>query len=104
MSKRNFYEIFWLLWLESFTVDNIKEGFEKAGIWPYSPLIVLDTITRRPETPPEAQNEPTKPSLTLMTLKSIRRAQKAYKANPTKANLDVILSLLRTTSCITRGR
>ncbi|OXV07738.1 hypothetical protein Egran_04498 [Elaphomyces granulatus] len=64
-------------------------GFEKAGIWPFSPPIVLNAIARRPVTPPDAQGEPTKPP-TPMTSKSIRRAQKTYKSNPTPENLDVI--------------
>jgi hypothetical protein len=65
-------------------------GFRKAGIWPFSPPIVLDAIKRRPETPPDAEDKSTKPSLTPITSKSIRRAQKAYKDNPTKDNLNLI--------------
>jgi hypothetical protein len=90
MSKRSFYEIFRPAWLESFTPDNIQGGFEKAGIWPFSPPIVLNAIARRPVIPPDAQGEPTKPPPTPMTSKSIRRAQKTYKSNPTPENLDVI--------------
>ena len=44
-------------------------------------------------TSPSNKDKPLKPSSTLMTSKSIRWAQKVYKANPTKANLDVILWL-----------
>jgi hypothetical protein len=66
-------------------------GFRKAGIWLFSPPIVLNAIKRRPETPPDAEDESTKPSLTPMASKSIRRAQKAYKDNLTKDNLNLIL-------------
>jgi hypothetical protein len=90
MSKRTFYQIFRPSWLESFTPSNIQGAFEKAGIWPFSPPIVLDAIARRPVTPPDAQDGPSKPPPTPMTSKSIRRAQKTYKANPTQENLDVI--------------
>jgi hypothetical protein len=90
MTKRTFLPIFRLAWEESFTKDNMLGGFRKAGIWPFSPPIVLDAIKRRPETPPDAEDESTKPSLTPMTSKSIRRAQKAYKDNPTKDNLNLI--------------
>jgi hypothetical protein len=55
------------------------------------PLIVLNQITYRPETPPDIQDEPSKPPPIPMTSKSIRRAQKAYKTNPIQANLSVIL-------------
>jgi Skp family chaperone for outer membrane proteins len=91
MTKRTFLPIFRLAWEESFTKDNIQGGFRKAGIWPFSPPIVLNTIKRRPETPPDAEDESIKPPPTPMTSKSIRRAQKAYKANPTKDNLSLIL-------------
>ena len=52
---------------------------------------MLNIITCQPKTPFKTKDKPIKPSFTLMTSKSIRRAQKAYKANLTKANLDVIL-------------
>jgi hypothetical protein len=90
MTKRTFLPIFRLAWEESFTKDNMLGGFRKAGIWPFSPPIVLDAIKRRPETPPNAEDKSTKPSLTPITSKSIRRAQKAYKDNPTKDNLNLI--------------
>jgi hypothetical protein len=90
MTKHTFLPIFRLAWEESFTKDNMLEGFRKARIWPFSPPIVLDTIKRRPETPPNTEDKLTKPSLTLMTSKSIRQAQKAYKDNPTKNNLNLI--------------
>jgi len=75
-TKYTFYQIFRPSWLESFTPSNIQGAFEKAGIWPFSPPIVLDAIARRPVTPPDAQDDPAKPPPTPMTSKSIRRAQK----------------------------
>ncbi len=91
LTKRDFLQIFRTAWNKSFSIANIQGGFAKTGIWPFKPLIVLDAITRRPETPPDSQNEPNKPPPTLMTSKSIRRAQKALRKNPTKENLDLIL-------------
>ena len=90
ISKHNFYSIFCPAWLESFTSENIRGSFAKAGIKLFKPLVVLNTIKRRPETPPELEDQPTKPVSTLLTSKSIRRAQKRYKENPTKENLDII--------------
>ena len=89
--KRNFYEIFRPTWLNSFTLYNIQGGFEKAGIWPFKLDIVLDTITYRPPTPPNTQIDCLEPPPTPLTSKSIRRAQKAYKQNPTLVNLNLIL-------------
>jgi DDE superfamily endonuclease len=91
MSKRDFYGIFRSAWLESFNESNIQGAYAKTGIWPLLPHIVLDTIAPPPETPPRPQIEPLKPPPTPMTSKSIRRAQKAYKSDPSKANLDLIL-------------
>ena len=73
MSKRDFYELFRPAWLKSFSVSNIQGGFAKTGIWPFSPPVVLDVITRRPETPPNDETDDLKPPPTPMTSKSIRR-------------------------------
>ena len=54
MKKRHFLSLFRSAWQKSFTEDNIKRAFEKPGIWPYNPALVLSVITR-PITPPEAQ-------------------------------------------------
>ena len=90
MSKRNFYKIFQSSWCTSFTESNIQGGFAKTGIWPFLPAIILNTIKHRPETPPEAQGELPRLFSTPMTSKSIRQAQREYKANPTKETLDAI--------------
>ena len=75
----------------SLELQKIQGGFTKTGIWLFSLPTVLNMITYWPETPSNNKDEPTKPSPTLMTSKSIHWAQKAYKANPTKANLNIIL-------------
>jgi hypothetical protein len=90
MTKRNFYGIFRPAWLESFTSENIQGGFKKAGIWPFNPPLVLDIIKRRPLTPPIPEDQARESIPTPLTLKSIRRAQRRYKDNPTKQNLDII--------------
>ena len=48
-------------------------------------------ITCWPMTSPNNKDKPLKPPFTLMTSKSIYWAQKVYKANPMKANLNIIL-------------
>jgi hypothetical protein len=91
MSKRTFYEIFKPAWHESFIPSNIQGGFQKVGIWPFNLPLVLDLIIQRSTTPLQAEDEHSKPLPTPMTSKSIHRAQKIYKSNPTKENLNVIL-------------
>ena len=91
LTKRDFLELFRVAWNKSFSLSNIQGGFRKTGIWPFKPLIVIDAITRRLETPPNTQDDSNKPPPTLMTSKSIRRVQKVFKENPTKENLNLIL-------------
>jgi hypothetical protein len=90
MSKRTFLPIFRLAWDESFTKDNILGGFRKAGIWPFNPPVVLDLIKRQPETSLDEEDKSNKPPPTPLTAKSIRWIQKAYKANPSTENIDLI--------------
>ena len=62
----------------SFNTTNIKGGFEKVGIWLYLLLIVLNIINNRFKPPPEPLIKPLGPPPTLLTSKSIRRAQRTY--------------------------
>jgi hypothetical protein len=54
-------------------------------------LVVLNIIKHRPETPPDVEDKLMKSLPTPMTSKSIRRVQKAYRANPTKETISLIL-------------
>jgi hypothetical protein len=90
MKKRHFLNLFRSAWRTSFTEDNIKHAFEKPGIWPYNPALVLKVITR-PITPPEAIEAPPTSSPILKTsrsVKSICRFQADYCKNPTKEKLE----------------
>jgi len=90
MTKRSFYRLFRSAYQKSFTEENIQGGFAKTEIWPFCPSKVLDTITRRPITPPEAENQALQPPPTPLTSKSIRRVQREYRKNPTPENLELI--------------
>ena len=54
-------------------------------------MVVLDIIKHRPETPPDIEDKLMESFPTPMTSKSIRRVQKAYRANPTKETISLIL-------------
>jgi hypothetical protein len=75
MSKRLFTSFSGHLGLNHLLQATSKEPLRRQ-VWPFSPPIVLDAIARRPEIPPDAQNDPTKPPPTPMTSKSIRHTQK----------------------------
>jgi hypothetical protein len=89
MKKRHFLSLFRSAWRTSFTEDNIRHAFEKPGIWPYNPALVLSVITR-PITPHQAIGAPSTLSPVLKTprsVKSIRQFQNDYRKNPTNAKL-----------------
>ena len=75
-------------WEASFIEKNILGGFEKTGIWPHSPGVVLDKITRpKPPPPPPISEEHTP-----MTCRSVRRVHKAFKKDPTAKRLTFIMN------------
>ena len=66
-------------------------GFLKTGIYPFNPNIVLNSLTLDCLTIPNKANIQPKPPPTPTTLRSIRRIQKLYKADPLPVYLDLIL-------------
>jgi hypothetical protein len=89
MTKRLFYPLFRDAWIEAFTEKNILRAFEKTGIWPHNPNIVLDKI-RKPE-PPKTPIKDYKIVLkTPRTPRAIRCAHLAYRQNPEISILDKI--------------
>ena len=88
MKKRHFLDRFRPAWHIAFTVKNIQRAFEKPGIWPIKPSLVLDVITR-PITP-QAIKAPSTSNLQIKTprsAKSIRYFQNDYLKNPHPAKL-----------------
>ena len=46
MSKGAFWGVFLPAWKQAFTPKNIASGFQKTGIFPYNPNLVLNMITK----------------------------------------------------------
>jgi hypothetical protein len=86
MKKRHFLAIFQAAWRTSFTEENIRHAFEKPGIWPYNPSLVLSQITRPVTIQPSSSSIPQ--LKTPRTTKSIRHFQADYRKNPTKLKLE----------------
>jgi hypothetical protein len=83
--KRMFWSTFKAAWDSSFTKANILSAWEKTGIWPYKPSVVLSVITpSRPLTPPNASQPHQNTLKTPYTPKAMRAFNKAYTKNPTK--------------------
>ena len=84
MTKRAFWSIFLPAWKEAFTLKNIASGFEKTGIFPYKPRLILDVITKPPLI------EPPKSPRTPVSCRAIRRAHRVYKFKPSPKYLSKI--------------
>jgi len=89
IKKRNFLKLFRAAWDKSFTQENILHAFEKPGIWPLKPELVLSIITRPIEPLPVIDSEHTIEDIkTPKSAKSIRHFQNDYRKNPTKLKLE----------------
>ena len=86
MSKRAFFKVFWPAWQQAFSVQNIKSGFRKTGIWPMNAALVIDEITI-PQAPPVTEQEIKTP----LTCRTARHVQCIYTRAPTSPILAKIL-------------
>ena len=56
MTKRMFYRLFKPAFEKAFfvekafSVENIESAWQKTGLWPYDPPVVLDIFKERPNT------------------------------------------------------
>lgn len=87
MSKRMFWPMFREAWFMAFTEENIASAFQSSGVFPLDPEIVLSII--RPSTSSLSDSISTLPK-TPLTSRAVRRAQRAYKEDPTEEKLEVI--------------
>ena len=86
ISKRAFFKVFWPAWQQAFSVQNIKSGFRKTGIWPTNAALVIDEITI-PQAPPVTEQEIKTP----LTCRTARHVQRIYTRAPTSPVLAKIL-------------
>jgi hypothetical protein len=86
MTKRMFWPMFKVSWNESFTEKNITSAFQKTGIFPFLPSLLLDRIERPVAKPIDNSIEST-----LMSCRAVRRVHKAYRKSLTKKRLSLIL-------------
>jgi hypothetical protein len=81
MTKDLFYPIFKDAFQKAFTESNIKSAFEKTGIFPLHPEVILSTIQQpQPLTISPCVNELQTPK----SCQSLCRMQKAYLLKPSK--------------------
>jgi hypothetical protein len=87
LTKRLFYSLFREAFKEAFTSDRIEHAFEKAGIWPFNPAVVLNKLQRL-SIPASIT------SLKLQTpisYRVVRRIHREYKINRSPSKLALIL-------------
>lgn len=89
MSKRSFWPMFQRAWIASFTSTNIQSAFQKTGVFPFDPSLILNALR-----PSDEVTEPIVPTIapkTPMSCRAVRKAHQQFKADPSVANLDLIL-------------
>ena len=86
MTKRMFYGLFKLAFEKAFSIENIESAWQKIGLWPYDPPVVLDIFKERPNTDILVNINVRDPNevKTPYTSKSIRHFQAQFAKNPTK--------------------
>ena len=42
LTKRDFFQLFWVAYSKAFNSENIQSGWEKTGLYPFKPEAVLD--------------------------------------------------------------
>ena len=86
MTKRMFQPMFKRAQEASFIPKNIESAWRKTRIWPFQPSVILNTIKRRPCTFTNTKTD--RDDLkTPTTTKAVRKFQKAYWDDPSKAKL-----------------
>jgi hypothetical protein len=55
-TKREFYEVFWSAYLQSFTESNILSAWSKSGLWPQDASKIINVIKPPPSRPNSAHS------------------------------------------------
>jgi hypothetical protein len=85
MNKSKFWTLFKKAWDTAFIAETIQQSWQKSGIWPFNPELVIGQITK-PLPPSPVKSGPATP----MTCKGLRRAGRAYMFNPSMATFNLI--------------
>ena len=85
MSKRSFWAVFWPAWKQAFTKKNVDSAFQKTGIFPLNPAIVLDLITK--SEPVRSSQLPKTPT----SCRAVRQVHRQFRNSPSELILQKIL-------------
>jgi hypothetical protein len=83
LSKRDFFRLFWVACGKAFTPENIQSGWQKTGLHPFAPEVVLDKYKR--DQPIEEERPSSRDSsISVLTAKDWRKIEKLLKEVVTK--------------------
>jgi hypothetical protein len=86
ISKRLFWRLFWNSWDKAVSPANTKSGFEKTGINPLNPSVILSQLAIRSRNRPESDSDDSKFDLLPKDPLAIRRLVKDVRSQPGQIN------------------
>jgi hypothetical protein len=83
LTKRDFFRLFWVAYNKAFVEKNIQSGWEKTGLHPFQPEVVLDKFLPKEAAAEErpSSSESSKSVLTAADWRRIERKLKEVVAN-----------------------
>ena len=83
LTKRDFFRLFWAAYSKAFVAKNIQSGWEKTGLHPFKPEVVLDKFLSKEATIEErpSSSESSKSVLTVADWKRIEKKLKDVVTN-----------------------
>jgi hypothetical protein len=83
VTKRVFWQIFWLAWDEAVCDRNIISGFKKSGIWPLDPTEILSKMAIQPQNEPQSsESESDDDSAPPTDVRDVRHLTKLIQNEP----------------------
>jgi hypothetical protein len=80
MSKRQFYKLFKAAFTKAFVQPNIKSGWEKTGVRPFNPSIILDQLSIKPATSTSRPTTGSSASHSSISLSDWRKINQVVRA------------------------
>lgn len=78
MTKRDFFRLFWKAYNKAFEPSNIQSGWEKTGLHPFAPEVILDKFTVK-EAPAEERPSSSESSKSILAAQDWRKIEKMLK-------------------------
>ena len=106
LTKRDFFELFWAVFLKAFTSKNNLSGWERTGLQPLDPARVLDQI-RPGERPPSASSTSGSSALSNTDWRKVRKLMREVVGEvmaPEARKISNTIERLTTENTILQGK